>query len=38
MYFGTDAFDTDTFSACFFISEGRLSYPLSGDMTILCVG
>ena len=27
-----------TVSACYFISEGRLSYPLSGDMIILCVG
>ena len=26
------------FSACYFISEGKLSYPLSGDMMILCVG
>ena len=24
------------FSACYFISEGRLSYPPSGDMIILC--
>ena len=30
--FSTDAFDTDPFSARYFISEGRLSYPLSGDM------
>ena len=37
MCFGTNAFDTDT-SACYFISEGRLSYLLSGDMIILCVG
>ena len=29
--FGTAGFDTDTFQA-------RPSYPLSGDMTILCVG
>ena len=27
-----------TLSACYFISEGRLSYPLSVDMIILCVG
>ena len=37
MCFGADAFDRH-FSACYFISEGRLSYPLSGDMIILCVG
>ena len=37
MCFSTDAFDTDN-SACYFLSEGRLSYPLSGDMIILCVG
>ena len=34
MCFGTDAFDTDTFQ----LAEERLSYPLSGDMIILCVG
>ena len=28
------AFDTDTFQ----VAEGRLSYPLSGNMIILCVG
>ena len=33
MCFGTDAFDTDTF-----LSEERLSYPLSGHMIILCAG
>ena len=33
MCFGTDAFDTDTFLACYFISE-RLSYPLSDDLII----
>ena len=38
MCFATDAFDTDTFQRAIFISEGRLSYPLSGDMIILCVG
>ena len=37
MCFGTDTFYTDT-SACYFISEGRLSYHLSGDVIILCVG
>ena len=37
MCFGIDAFDTDT-SACYFISKGRLSYRLSGDKIILCVG
>ena len=26
------------FSECKFISEGRPSYPLSGDVTILCAG
>ena len=30
-----DAFDTDT---CYFIPEGRLSYPISRDMIILFVG
>ena len=36
MCFGTDAFDTDHFQHA--VSEGRLSYPLSGDNIILCVG
>ena len=31
MCFGTAAFNTD-FSVCNFISEGRPSYPLSGDI------
>ena len=38
---GTAAFDTSTLnavSACNFISGGRPSYPLSGDMIILCAG
>ena len=38
MCFGKDAFDSDTFQRAFFISEGRLFYPLSGGMIILCVG
>ena len=38
MWFGIAAFDTDTVSACNFISEGRRSYRLSGDMIILYVG
>ena len=38
MCFGTAAFDTETFQRAHFISEGRPSYPLSGDMIILCVG
>ena len=38
MCLSTAAFDTDTFSVCNFISEGRPFYPLSGDMTIMYVG
>ena len=37
MCFGIDAFDTDIFQRAT-LSEGRLSYPLSGDTIILCVG
>ena len=38
MCFGTDTFDKNTFQHAVSISEGRLSYPLSGGMIILCVG
>ena len=39
MCFGTDAFDTDTFQrAISYREEARLSYPLSSNMIILCVG
>ena len=38
MCFGTDAFDTDTFSVLFYIRRKVILSPLSGDMIILCVG
>ena len=40
MCFGTAAFDTDTFQCAILYQKEKLrpSYPLSGDMIILCAG
>ena len=39
MCFATAAFDTDTFQrAILYQNQGHLSYPLSSDLIILCVG